>query len=76
MSARDMKKVAQDQWKKTVERGETNYSAEVLAFAYTFGLPPSECEGMYVESDWKQEWIDDYDALVSEIQLLKKSGKR
>lgn len=76
MDTKELKEYVEEQWKRTVKLGETNYSEEVLAFAYTLGLPPSECTNMYVESDWKQEWIDDYDKMVSLIHTLKKGGKR
>ena len=61
-----------DFYNKIRKRGEDNYSAETLAFAFLLGLPPAECTGMYVESDWKQEWIDQYDDVVNLICKMKR----
>lgn len=72
MTNKEMKSFVEEMWKKTVELGETNYSSEVLAFAYMLGLAPDECTGMYVESDWEPEWIIDYNRLVILIDKVRK----
>ena len=57
-------------WK---ERGEwENYSAEVLTFSALLGMPPAECTGMYVESDWEPEQIEEYDEIVDYLYALKR----
>ena len=62
---------------KEIKRGEFDrYSAETLAFAFLLGLPPAECTGMYVESDWEQEWIDQYDDVVNLIDKCKRTKRK
>lgn len=61
-----------DFWNDIRKRGEDHYSAEVLAFSFLLGLPPAECTGMYVETDWEQEWIDQYDDVVNLICKMKR----
>ena len=39
----------------------STYSTNALVFSYQLGLPPQECVDMYPESDWPEEWLDDYD---------------
>lgn len=57
-------------WK---ERGEwENYSAEVLTFSCLLGLPPEECTGMYVESDWEPEQVEEYDEITDYLYALKR----
>jgi hypothetical protein len=47
------------------------YSTETLVFAYQLGLPPQECAGMYVESDWEEEWIEAYDRDYEAIDVAR-----
>lgn len=70
------KKDVKDFWAETCKRGENIYSPEILTFAFLLGLPPAECTGMYVEGDWDQHDIDQYDYVCGILWDLKRGGKK
>ena len=61
-------------WKK--KREWTTYSPEVLTFSALLGLPPAECTGMYVESDWTDEQIDEYEEIVDYLYAEKRKERK
>ncbi len=59
-------------YRRRCSLGEQEYSEEVLAFSFLLGLPPEECIGMYVETDWDPELIEQYDDVLDMIIRCKK----
>ena len=69
-------KMVEDFMKRRKERGETDYSPETLAFSFLLGLPPNECEGLYPETDWDTQVLNQYDFVVDCIyRIARKGGK-
>lgn len=61
-------------WKKKEEWN--TYSPEVLTFSALLGLPPSECTGMYPESDWTDDQIDEYEEIVDYLYAEKRKERK
>ena len=54
----------------TLKTDYTTYTISALVFSYLLGMDPENCNNMYVECDWTNEEIDEYNEIESIIHRI------
>ena len=73
--AKITKKMVKEFFDREIEQHKTDlskYSTECLVWSFLMGMPPSECEGMYLETAMDRETIRLHDTVENIIWELRK----